>query len=79
LLRVFIVALPMSNTINISADLDGMADAAAMLSDVGNMLLASAAPVCGAFCLFVWIGFAVSMVFLISWHVTQVMCGRSAP
>jgi NRAMP (natural resistance-associated macrophage protein)-like metal ion transporter len=34
LLRVFIVALLMANTINIAADLAGMADAAAMLSGI---------------------------------------------
>ena len=38
LLRVFIVALLMANTINIAADLAGMADAAAMLSGVNSTL-----------------------------------------
>ena len=36
LLRVFIVALLVANTINIAADLDGMADAAAMLSGINS-------------------------------------------
>jgi NRAMP (natural resistance-associated macrophage protein)-like metal ion transporter len=39
LLRVFIVALLAANTINIAADLAGMADAAAMLSGVNAHLL----------------------------------------
>jgi NRAMP (natural resistance-associated macrophage protein)-like metal ion transporter len=38
LLRVFIVALLLANTINIAADLAGMADAAAMLSGVNSHL-----------------------------------------
>lgn len=38
LLRVFIVALLVANTINIAADLAGMADAAAMLSGINSHL-----------------------------------------
>ena len=34
LLRVFVIALLAANTINIAADLGGMADAAAMLSGI---------------------------------------------
>jgi Mn2+/Fe2+ NRAMP family transporter len=37
LLRVFIVALLVANTINIAADLAGMADAAEMLSGVKSL------------------------------------------
>src|SRR6202158_3425397 len=38
LLRVFVLALLAANTINIAADLAGMADAAEMLSGVGSHL-----------------------------------------
>jgi Mn2+/Fe2+ NRAMP family transporter len=38
LLRVFIVALLVANTINIAADFAGMADAAAMLSRINSRL-----------------------------------------
>jgi Mn2+/Fe2+ NRAMP family transporter len=40
LLRVFVMALLAANTINIAADLAGMADAAAMLSGINSHLLA---------------------------------------